>query len=376
MTVSFRPPSRNFSGRGCLSLCKLALLFATSAAITGCDAFGPNNLRGTHPLYNEAIVASMNEQLVLNIVRTHYRDPLFFLDVASVTATMKLDMSAGLDQSEIGLNGGSDLIKYSFGAAYTTAPTISYAPLQGEGFVKSVLSPIPIETLFSLSASGWSAHRVFGICVERINGIENAPSASGPTPRLAPDQNRQFARLLQLIEEVARKQLIIPRIDPQTKEPQLEIKNSTEFRNQIREIKELLGLDQNLQIYRVNSDFMQSPDTISIRTRSLTGIFFYLSQHVATPQSHKTAGLVTVTHNKDGSEFDWGITPAGSLFRIRESEDWPDSAFIAIPYRGRWFYLADNDLESKSTFMLLMQLFRLQAGTAKSIGPALTIPVR
>jgi hypothetical protein len=50
-------------------------------------------------------------------------------------------------------------------------------------------------------------------------------------------------------------------------------------------------------------------------------------------------------------------------------------AFVAIPYRGNWFYLADNDLDSKSTFMLLMQLFRLQAGSAKSIGPTLTIPV-
>ena len=54
----------------------------------------------------------------------------------------------------------------------------------------------------------------------------------------------------------------------------------------------------------------------------------------------------------------------------------PDMAFVAIPYRGQWFYLADNDLESKSTFMLLTQLFRLQAGAAKSAGPTLTLPVR
>lgn len=377
MTEFLHLPSRIRLTSGGLGCFRLTLFFAVFAVMTGCDSFGPNNLRGTHPLYNEAIVSSMNEQLVLNIVRLHYRDPMFFLDVASVTATMKLDMSAGLDQSEIGLNGGSDIIKYSLGAAYETSPTISYAPLQGEGFVKSVLSPIPIEAVFSLVGSGWNAHRVFGLCVERINGIENAPSASGPTPRFAPDQNQQFNRLMQLIEEVAGKQLIIPSIDPKTKETQLEIKNSTEFRDQIREIKNLLGLDQNRESYHVNSDFIKSrSDTVSIRTRSLTSIFFYLSHHVETPQSHKTAGLVTVTRNRNGSEFDWGTTPAGSLFYIRQSEAQPEWAFLAIPYRGHWFYLADNDLESKSTFMLLMQLFRLQAGTAKSIGPTLTIPVR
>jgi len=35
-----------------------------------------------------------------------------------------------------------------------------------------------------------------------------------------------------------------------------------------------------------------------------------------------------------------------------------------------------NDLESKSTFLQLTQLFRLQKGVAKSMGPTLTIPVR
>jgi hypothetical protein len=240
-----------------------------------------------------------------------------------------------------------------------------------------MLNPIPLKDLFSLTGSGWSARRVFGLSVERINGLENAPSASGPTPSAAPNHTEKFNRLLQLIEEVAHEQLLVPRINPQTKELQLQIKSSAEFRLQIREIKDLLGLDQNLDIFQVNNDFLRfSSDTISIRTRSLMSIFFYMSHHVDVPQSHKEAGLVTVTRNKDGSEFDWGTTPAGNTFHIRQSEEQPKLAFVAIPYRGRWFYLADNDLESKSTFMLLMQLFRLQAGAATSAGPTLTLPVR
>jgi len=139
----------------------------------------------------------------------------------------------------------------------------------------------------------------------------------------------------------------------------------------------MLGLDQSLEVYRVSSDFLQlRPDTVSIRTRPLMSIFFYLSQHVDSPESHKEKGLVTVTRNRDGSEFDWGTTAGGKIFHIRQSEVRPDGAFVAIPYRDHWFYLADNDLESKSTFMLLAQLFRLQAGAAKSTAPALTIPVR
>ena len=67
----------------------------------------------------------------------------------------------------------------------------------------------------------------------------------------------------------------------------------------------------------------------------------------------------------------------GSEMCIRDSSSTnrPANAFVAVPYRGAWFYIADNDLESKSTFMLLTQLFNLQAGQIKTVAPALTIGV-
>ena len=262
------------------TLSKMSIMLVGIAMLTtACDSFGPDAIRGTHPLYNEAIVSSMNEQFIQNIVRLHYRDPIFFLDVASVTASLKLEVNGGLDQSTLGVGPGdtTNLLKYSLGSAYTTSPTISYAPLQGEAFVKSMLSPIPLDTLFSLTSSGWSARRVFGLCVERINGVENAVSASGPTPKKAPNHSEKFNRLLDLVEEVNHAQLIIPSLDAKTKQPQLQIKSSAEFSQQIHEIKTLLGLDQNLELYRINTDFTKvNNDTISIRARSLTSIFFYL----------------------------------------------------------------------------------------------------
>ncbi|MFA5924512.1 MAG: hypothetical protein WC856_25025 [Methylococcaceae bacterium] len=358
---------------------KQLLLLILATLMTGCYSFGPDELRGTHPLYNAAIVDSQNEQFIQNIVRLHYRDPTFFLDVVSVTASLKMDLSAGLDQSAFDLNsGGADILQLSGGAAYTTAPTIAYSPLQGEGFVKSLLRPIAIEDVLRLAGSGWSTRRVFGLCVERMNGLENAPNASGPTPKLSPNHIDPFNRLLQLLDKVAGENLIIPRIDPDTKGMQLEIRSSPLHHDTIWEIKQLLGLDQNLEVYHLDTDFLRhSPDnTISIRSRSLMNILFYVSHNVDTPKAHKAAGLVTVTRNRDGSEFNWDKTAGGSLFHIHQSEKQPDMTFVTIPYRGQWFYLKDNDLESKSTFMLLNQLFRLQAGAAKSAGPTLTLPVR
>ena len=111
-------------------------------------------------------------------------------------------------------------------------------------------------------------------------------------------------------------------------------------------------------------------------TRSLMSIFFYLSHNIEAPTEHIQKGLIKETQRREGGRFDWSETPGGRLFKIYQSDTKPDNAMLAIPYRDHWFYIADNDIESKSTFMLLTQLFRLQAGSAKMAAPTLTIPVR
>ena len=79
-------------------------------------------------------------------------------------------------------------------------------------------------------------------------------------------------------------------------------------------------------------------------------IFFYLSRLVDTPQPNKDARSVAVTRKQDGTEYGWGTTMARSLFHIRESESQTGLAFLAILYRGDWFYLADYDFASNSAF--------------------------
>ena len=113
-----------------------------------------------------------------------------------------------------------------------------------------------------------------------------------------------------------------------------------------------------------------------MRTRSMSSMLYYLSQNVEVPEQHKKDGLVTITKTKDGGEFNWDEAPAGTMLKIR-SKKWgkPDNAFVSVPYRGAWFYIADNDLNSKSTFTLLKQLFSLQAGHIGDAGPTLTLPV-
>lgn len=165
------------------------------------------------------------------------------------------------------------------------------------------------------------------------------------------------------------------RESPDHRELQLQIATVPEYADAIAEIKSLLGLDPNLSVYSIKGGIgLDYKNTVYIDTRPLGSIFFYLSHRVDTPESHMEK--VNTTRTSDGHKFDWSATAAGQLFHVHQSKDRPDDTPLATYYRDHWFYIADNDLESKSTFLLLTQLFRLQAGAAKGVIPTLTIPVR
>ena len=50
----------------------------------------------------------------------------------------------------------------------------------------------------------------------------------------------------------------------------------------------------------------------------------------------------------------------GDLFCVRVQRYRPRHAAVAVPYRGYWFYVDETDLDSKSTFNLLLELFNLE----------------
>ena len=357
--------------------CTALVVAGLMPLLSGCQAtFGPRALERTHPAYNAAISASVNEQMLQNLVRLRYRDVAFFLEVGSVTASLSLEGSAGAGAS-VAL-GGEDSVNPSTSITYADRPTISYVPLRGEDLLKSILSPLRLESILVLTQSGWSISRVFGLCFERLNNLYNAPTASGPTPDLEPEY-AQFKRLLQLLRSLQNQRRIEIGARHQDGVTDVLVKLDTEDVNEsgaVNEVYELLQLDHDADTFKLSSNFLEADGAKwTVRTRSISSLLYYLSQNVETPATHQSEGLTTVTSTKAGGVFDWSETPAGDLFKVRAARVRPEGAYIATFYRGHWFWIEDTDLQSKSTFMLLRQLFDLQAGQTTYQGPTLTLPV-
>lgn len=354
---------------------RITITLLAAFLLGACHSLGPDSIRRTHGRYGEAIATSLNEQFLQNIVRLRYREAPYFLEVGSVTSSLNMSSSLGAE-SVLSTGSGPDLINPEIGSSYSTSPTISYTPLQGEDFLRKVLVSIPTESLFVLMQSGWSAERVFGICVEEVNGVQNAPSASGPTPSQPPADFSRFDRLLALLEEARSQRLLRYGLDPESTRLILTFEEKQGRSEVGDEIRKILGLESGKKTYTISSNASErSPDTITIRTRSIMSILFYLSQLVEAPPSHEEDGLVTITRHSDGSRYNWRATPAGRQFQVRQRKTRPPSAYLSVPYRGYWYSIPSNDLDAKSTFMLVSQLFSLSAGSVEGVKPTLTIPV-
>jgi hypothetical protein len=53
----------------------------------------------------------------------------------------------------------------------------------------------------------------------------------------------------------------------------------------------------------------------------------------------------------------------------------PPNAFVAVRYRGSWFYIDDGDAASKATFALMLQIGRLDFARERlGARPVLTLP--
>ena len=123
----------------------LLLIAALTALASGCLAtFGPRAIERTHPAYNEAIIASINEQMLQNLVRMRYRDVTFFLEIGSVTTSLSLQASAGVDGT---LNFGSqDALRPGAGDRLCRQPDHLLHPAPGRRPAQKPAQPSPTRS--------------------------------------------------------------------------------------------------------------------------------------------------------------------------------------------------------------------------------------
>jgi hypothetical protein len=348
--------------------------------LAGCTSIGPKAVPRDRIDYAGAIGDSWKQQTLLNIVKLRYSDFPVFLDINQVIAGYEFNSSttAGFNASSSSFEnpapsfltlGGSVLLQ----GGYKDQPTVLYTPSTGSDFITRLMTPIPPSAVLFLLQAGYAADRVMNLTLDSINGINNESRRRVGSARPA---DPRFVRLGKLINEMQVAGALEVRIlrpkdaaetsvmifRPGTTSPELEAKR--------HEIAGILGLDPAPDEINVfYGGYSGRHDEIAMLTRSMLQIMLELGFFADVPAGDIAEGRATPSGNIDAPDG------AGSIpLRIASGDTPPKEAFVAVPYHGHWFWIADTDIQSKAIFGAVMLLFSISDVGAKGGGPVVTVP--
>lgn len=370
-------------------------------ALSGCSGYGPSTVVPSRFDYTAAIGDSWKQQMLINTVKMRYGDPPVFLDVSSVISQFQIvagaswggtfnNQSSSNTQSfgatgtaadpitgaiNRGATFGSPFLSSSqnFGVsgAYIDRPTISYVPLSGEKFTRTLMKPIPPPAILSLIEAGYPIDLVLRICVHSVNGIRNRYGGSARAHPADPE----FYPLLERLRRIQNSGAIGLRV---TKTKEMEGVLMT-FRGKVDAstdedknfVRKTLGLDPAGGEFNIAyGSAAKDSKEIAILTRSTLEIMIDLSSCIEVPAVHVEEKRVNPTMPEDTFQG----APVPPLIRIQSSRFRPGDAYLAVPYRNYWFWIDDRDMQSKSLFSFLMMIFSLNDTEPQKGAPIVTIP--
>ncbi|WP_240906944.1 hypothetical protein [Paludisphaera rhizosphaerae] len=401
-----------------------ALAASTVMAAPGC--LGPRALRSTRMKYNEAVRTTNDEQLLMNIVRLRYADSPVFIDLPSITSQFEM---AGMAHF-LGGRGNQFPGFANLGSGEFTArdsPTLSYRPREGKDVSRILLTPLSAE-LFSVVNAGANFEQLMLTTIDDINDVPNAPQAALMVPKV-PDYNEEFLRGIRLLAglyerggvelRVGSEEEDVSASDPIAtnslggqdllnaakegyvyrqkgegeyallkRDKGLVLKIRPGFVNspEMHEVERIFRLRPGLAGYRVRSDLAENAleatkpidegaDTIYLHMRSILQILLFLSKGVCVPEAHVLDHVAPSTETPDGGVYNWTRVTAGNFF-VHSSKHRPKDPEVAVQYRGYWFYIPSDDVNSRSILAIIEILVSLEDSESRVIGgPLLTIPV-
>jgi hypothetical protein len=351
------------------------LAAAMAIACASCGSIGPSTVPRDRSDYGAAIGDSWKQQTLLNIVKLRYGDFPVFLEVGQVIAgyQVQTSLNAGITAQNY-INGAVNVPVAVGGTAgvsgtYIDRPTVVYAPLTGTDFIKRLMTPIPPSAVLFLLQSGYSAINVMPLAVDSINGISNESRRAGMKRAAEPE----FTRLTQILYELQLENAFQIRVERGKDNSEASVVSfpptapSPEIAARLAELRSLLHLSGRARSYPVYFGGLARGDEIAMTTRSMLQIMLEVGELAQVPEADIAAGRAAPGASSARPE-------GASLLNILSGSAAPAEAHVAVPYKGRWFWISDNDFRSKAIFGEVMLLFSISDVGVRTAAPVVTVP--
>jgi len=360
---------RSSSTRYGTCLCAAAL----ACVLAGCASVGPGSVVLDRFDYSSAIADSWKEQTLLNIVKIRYMDLPVFVDVSSIVAGYSLQTGVtvgGVVSSDRAVQGNYGSLGGQ--AIYTDRPTITYVPMTGEKFLRGLITPIDPKNIFFMLQAGYPADFILGLTVESLNGVRNRSVTAGAVREADAD----FVRMQQLLRDVQAAGGVGMRVEED------KAKGSTavlffqredlpaDIREKAAEARRLLRLKEDQHAFALTYSPMRgTDDELTVNSRSMLQILQAFASYVDVPEQHLQGKLAAPS-------FEHAAAGPRDVGRIRSGPARPEQAYVAVQYRGHWFWVEDSDFLTKRALTAVMFFFTLADTGSPERLPLITIPAQ
>ncbi|MEM1191752.1 MAG: hypothetical protein AAGI72_24715 [Pseudomonadota bacterium] len=359
--------------------------------------------------YNASLQVSEAEELLLNLVRLRYQDTPEFLAVSAISSQLSFRATAGVG----GDFGNVEEATSAFVAPNITgelseSPTVTLVPRRDEKFSRQLISPIPIDSITLLAFNSWGIDRLMLMFAETINGLDGRDSFA---PGAVGTDASEFLALLDSLKtgeergaisftlERRRRLIVEIELEAASAIKTLAAARSSGFAFRAGDDTVSLFDERAVIVLQLSDEFLRTrayeelasvlrlkpgertvditrgpmPEgpgdgRIYIVPRSPAGVLAVLATAVEAPGEHLSAfGLAP---NAASS------SPVRRLLHVRAATERPPEAWLTVPYRGYYFYLANDDVSSRQTLSVAGAFMNLSLSRGDtSAVPVVTLPV-
>lgn len=232
----------------------------------------------------------------------------------------------------------------------TNLVKIRYHDPIDDSYTKNWSQPIPVASMLKNLQAGWRVNCIIPYCFRSVNNVQ----AILPEPQGMNELVGLWNELIMhnaihytfkaVAEEAAKKEEAAYIILAKEKAP----------KGTVEKFQKLLDLDKNLEKYQVIPGIPPKGanlEKIYVNSRSVFQVLTLLAMFIDVPTSQEnwtwhareTMGLSNIPHFHVRSQTGWGR---------------PDE-FEAIKYKGNWFYIPNEDSDTKMVFSGLMIIFSM-----------------
>ena len=346
----------------CMSLC-------------GCFSLGTTRLYEDQLGYSRALGDAEKSDTLLNVVRLRYADTPIVLQATQVISGYQLQRKVTGEFEAFPAANPSTFLNGSASAQLQQSPTFTFQPLSGAQFAQSFIRPLSPADLLPLAMGGLPIDVLFRLGVQSVNGLSNAVALTQTGAPGSPDfflllqdlRRLQIAGLLSVkLQHNAAPANTHSNSDPGHVYFSVGTTRDPDLLAAVDETKRLLGMPPRVSEAEVVYGLSPEPGRVAILTRSILGALAQLGLQIDVPPDDVARHRTLPTVGNIGLEH-------RPVVIIHSGAAAPADVFTSVQYRRTWFWIAEDDFDSKLAFTVLQILLAL-ARTETAPGAIVTIP--